>query len=123
MWPRHLADRVAVKFGEERVARRLERAAQAAVRCNHTGPALTLLIRETADQRKVAFRGPHDLAHGQGIGLFDEPQAAVAPAYGLDPAEFAELLNHLHQVILGDAVRVRDVLDGRQALATDGEVQ
>src|SRR5579864_9424233 len=97
-----------VEFQQERFARGFEHPLQLALGLNHAMPKATRVIGNTADESEVGLGRPHDLANRERSRLTCEPETAMTAAHCLDPAEFAKPLDHLHQMILRDAIRLGD---------------
>ena len=51
-----------------------------------------------------------------------ERAAAAAPAHRLDPPHDGELIDDLHQMVLGGPVRLRDLINGGQAIGIGRQV-
>jgi hypothetical protein len=114
---------VAIELGEERGTRGFEHVLESALRIDHTAAPHAFTVRKAAHQRKVGFRGADDLAHRECARGGSEPQPAIAAAHRLHPAQFAELLHHLHQMIFRNAVGVGNFLDGRKSFVAGRQVQ
>ena len=78
---------------------------------------------EAADYRKIVLRLAHDLADAHRQCTRIEPQAAVTAAYGFHPAQLPQPLHHLHEMVLGDPIGAGDLLDRRQPLGPDGQIE
>jgi len=72
---------------------------------------------ETLDEPEVGFRSAHDVADADGPGLLQQPQAAAAPARGLDQALVRQVVDHLHEVVFRHAMIFGQFADRDQALA------
>lgn len=63
------------------------------------------------DQRTVAFGVPDDLADGDLARWPGQLQSAMATPDGHDKTVISKVLDDLHQVVLGDPMRVGDLAD------------
>src|SRR5690606_17608190 len=110
-----IGERVAVEHLEERVRRFPERAAQPARRRQRT--PIAVAIEALHDRQRalgLADDGPEpDLLRRQ-----RQTEAARPPAMRLEIAEMLEAVDHLHEVMAGDAEGNRDLLAGTADIGT-----
>ena len=70
---------------------------------------------------KIRFRPADDLADIDVAGSLEETNSPISAAHGFDIAGDPKLVDHLHQMVLGDAITVGDLRDRRKVARPDGQ--
>jgi hypothetical protein len=109
----HVGQRRAVQLPEVGLQGRIEQVLQAAA--GRQGADVGARI-ETLDQAEIGLGGPHHVADADGLGCLQQAQAAAAPACGLEQTLPRQVVDHLHQVILRQAMVLGQFTDGDQGL-------
>jgi hypothetical protein len=107
--------RVLVEHGDERRRRLVEHAGQGAGRSDHAVGAI--------DQLEAFLGLAHHLADDDLVGGTGQGDAAAPAAHGAHEAGLAQVLHHLHQMVLRDLVEGRDLADRGQAVVARRQVQ
>src|SRR3546814_7811616 len=81
----------------------------------------TTLFR-SLDQVKTWLGGTHHLAQIDLVGAQGETDTTAAPAHCFHQAVSAEPMHDLHQLVSGNVVALRDLLDRRQLALMEAEV-
>lgn len=110
----HVGQRGAVQDLEIRLQRIVENMLQPAVgrQAAQIGAGV-----ETFDETEIGLRSPHHVADADGPGLLQQPQAAAMPARGHDQTLVCQVVDHLHEVALRNAMMIGQFADRDQAIA------
>jgi hypothetical protein len=118
--PEKVGQGVAIQDIQKGVHRLVEDQLQSASGRDHA--VLTAVGIKTLHDGKVGLNLPHELSEVDLSGFSSEPHPAATAANGLDIAQFAQVVDDLHQVVGGDVIRSRDVSDGSQPVILKTEV-
>ncbi len=80
------------------------------------------IVRQAFDYRARPFARANDVPYPQRLRRARQPQAASLSPHRLDDAAARELMNDLHQVVLGYAVSAGDLGNGAAPLGVEGQI-